>query len=142
MSPSLAATGASPFRLANPAGLYDPSVHGYSHVAAVDASARIVHLAGQGGYDAHGALAPDFAAQTRQAIDNVRLALASEGARLQDVFKLTLLVVDHDASRLADWVSEARRAWGGAYPTCTLIPVPRLAIEGMLVELEAIAATP
>jgi len=25
-------------------------------------------------------------------------------------------------------------------PTCTLIPVPRLALEGMLVEIEAVAA--
>jgi enamine deaminase RidA (YjgF/YER057c/UK114 family) len=25
-------------------------------------------------------------------------------------------------------------------PTCTLIPVPRLALDGMLVEIEAVAA--
>jgi len=33
------------------------------------------------------------------------------------------------------------RAWGESMKsTCTLIPVPRLALEGMLVEIEAVAA--
>jgi len=35
--------------LINLRGLYDPSANGYSHVAAVEAGARLVFIAGQGG---------------------------------------------------------------------------------------------
>ena len=55
--------------------------------------------------------------------------------------KLTLLIVEHDQQRLRQWVAEADRAWGTQMkPTCTLIPVPRLALDGMLVEIDAVAA--
>ncbi|WP_455924099.1 RidA family protein [Pseudomonas putida] len=129
------------FELFNPPGLYDPSGNAYSHVAVVPAQARRVYLAGQGGEDVHGVLSTDFATQARQALANVQTALQSQGAALTDVFKLTLLIVDHDEAKLRAWVAEADRAWGGAMkPACTLIPVPRLALEGMQIEIEATAA--
>ncbi|MBI6942824.1 RidA family protein [Pseudomonas putida] len=130
-----------PFELSNPHGLYDPSANAYSHVAQVQAGSRLLFIAGQGGEDATGRLSPVFAEQARQALANVETALASRGARLDQVCKLTLLVVDHSEERLRQWVAEADRAWGGHMkPTCTLIPVPRLALDGMLVEIEAVAA--
>ncbi|MHC8306381.1 RidA family protein [Pseudomonas sp. PB3P13] len=130
------------FTLSNPAGLYDPTDNAYSHVAQVTLNARIVHLAGQGGQDREGYLAPGFAEQVRQTIANVEIGLAAAGATLNDVYKLTILVVDHSESRLAEWAAEANRAWGLHLPTGTLIAVPRLALDGMLVEVEAIAALP
>ncbi|WP_256574292.1 RidA family protein [Pseudomonas sp. M30-35] len=132
----------SVFTLSNPAGLYDPTDNAYSHVAQVPLNARIVHLAGQGGQDREGYLAPGFTEQVRQTIANIEIGLVSAGATLDDVYKLTLLVVDHSESRLAEWAAEAKRAWGPHLPTCTLIAVPRLALDGMLVEVEAIAALP
>ncbi|MCU1721566.1 RidA family protein [Pseudomonas sp. 5P_5.1_Bac1] len=129
------------FQLSNPEGLYDPSANAYSHVAEVQGGSRLLFLAGQGGEDASGTLSPFFAEQARQALENVKTALASKGAGIENVFKLTLLIVDHSEQRLQEWVAEADRAWGGHMkPTCTLIPVPRLALEGMLVEVEAVAA--
>lgn len=130
-----------PFELSNPHGLYDPSANAYSHVAQVQAGSRLLFIAGQGGEDATGRLSPVFAEQARQALANVETTLASRGARLDQVCKLTLLIVDHSEERLRQWVAEADRAWGGHMkPTCTLIPVPRLALDGMLVEIEAVAA--
>ncbi|WP_095160044.1 RidA family protein [Pseudomonas sp. Irchel 3E13] len=129
------------FQLSNPEGLYDPSANAYSHVAEVRGSSRLLFIAGQGGEDSDGGLSPLFAEQARQALENVKTALASKGAGIENVFKLTLLIVDHSEARLQEWVAEADRAWGGHIkPTCTLIPVPRLALEGMLVEVEAVAA--
>ncbi|WP_416465369.1 RidA family protein [Pseudomonas sp. LFS044] len=129
------------FKLFNPQGLYDPSANAYSHVAEVRAGSRLLFAAGQGGEDAGGRLSPRFAEQARQALANVQAALAASGARLDQVCKLTLLIVDHSEERLREWVAEADRAWGEHMkPTCTLIPVPRLALEGMLVEIEAVAA--
>ena len=134
-------TPSSAFQLSNPEGLYDPSGNAYSHVAEVRADSRLLFIAGQGGEASNGRLSPVFAEQARQALANLELALASKGASLAQVFKLTLLIVDHSEARLGQWVAEADRAWGMRMkPTCTLIPVPRLALDGMLVEIEAVAA--
>ncbi|HFL2186881.1 RidA family protein [Pseudomonas putida] len=134
-------TQSTAFQLSNPEGLYDPSGNAYSHVAEVRADSRLLFIAGQGGEDSNGQLPPLFAEQARQALGNLELALASKGASLAQVFKLTLLVVEHSETRLRQWVAEADRAWGPHMkPACTLIPVPRLALDGMLVEIEAVAA--
>nr|WP_225777550.1 RidA family protein [Pseudomonas sp. Marseille-Q3773] len=134
-------TRSSAFQLSNPEALYDPSGNAYSHVAEVRAGSRLLFIAGQGGEDREGRLSPLFAEQARQALANLELALASKGAGLAQVCKLTLLIVAHNETRLREWVAEADRAWGGHMkPTCTLIPVPRLALDGMLVEIDAVAA--
>lgn len=128
-------------RFANPEGLYDPSSNGYSHVAVVPGGSRLVFVAGQGGENAEGALPKGFAAQLDQAFANVAAALRCESASLCDVVKFTILVVDHDERRLAA-ISDAVAARFDTRlpPACTLIPVPRLALDGMLVEIEAVAA--
>lgn len=131
------------FTLVNPAGLYDPAPNSYSHLAAVHPGARLVLLSGQGGEDAQGRLPADFRAQVRQAFGNLRIALEAAGAGTQDVARLTVLVVDHSEERLRIFGEELERAFGPAMkPACTLIPVPRLALDGMLFEVEATAVLP
>jgi enamine deaminase RidA (YjgF/YER057c/UK114 family) len=127
--------------LSNPAGLYDPAPNGYSHLAVVPAGTRLLQVAGQGGEDATGALPPEFQAQVRQAFANLLTALAGVGAGPGDVAKLTVLIVDHSEARLHVLGAELDRVWGKAMkPACTLIPVPRLALDDMLFEVEAVAA--
>jgi enamine deaminase RidA (YjgF/YER057c/UK114 family) len=129
------------FALRNPPGLYNPAPNGYSHLGVVEPGARLIFVAGQGGETQDGALAADFAAQVEQALANLETALADAGATLADVVKLTVLIVDHDHDRLAIFGQRLVRALRGApAPTCTLIPVPRLALDGMLFEIEATAA--
>lgn len=129
------------FQLSNPAGLYDPSPNGYSHVAELQPQARLLYIAGQGGEDQQGTLSPVFAEQARQALANLATALQSRGAGFGHVFKLTLLIVDHDQEKLSTWVEAIDQAWGTLMkPVCTLIPVPRLALDGMQIEIDAIAA--
>jgi len=124
----------------NPPGLYDPRPNGYSHVVIAEAPARIVYIAGQGGEDVNGVLSESFEAQVRQALDNLQTALAAADARLTDVAKVTALIVDHSEARLAIFSNALRAAWGEhPAPACTLIPVPRLALDGMLFEIEATA---
>lgn len=129
--------------LTNPAGLYDPAPNGYSHVASVAPGGRIVFLAGQGGENDAGELPPDFHGQVRQAFQNLLMALNAVGAARHDIAKLTVLIVDHTEEKLHIFASELERALGsGMKPACTLIPVPRLALDGMLFEIEAIAVLP
>jgi enamine deaminase RidA (YjgF/YER057c/UK114 family) len=129
--------------LKNPLGLYDPSGNGYSHVAQIASGARLVFISGQGGENANKELAADYGMQVRQALDNLKIALASAGAQVNQVAKLTVLIVDHNHDRLAIFGKALSEVWGASTkPACTLIPVPRLALDGMLFEIEAIAVIP
>jgi enamine deaminase RidA (YjgF/YER057c/UK114 family) len=125
----------------NPPGLYDPSPYCYSHVAVLREGCRTVCVSGQGGENETGELSPDFRTQVRQALRNLQTALKAAGAGAADVAKLTVLIVDHTEDKLRLLGSELTEAFGeGPKPACTLIPVPRLALDAMLVEIEAVAA--
>lgn len=131
------------FSLANPVGLYDPSANGYSHVAALQPGTRLVFIAGQGGENESGELPRDFRTQVRQALGNLRIGLEAAGASTRDVAKLTVLIVEHTQEKLHIFGEELEQAFGpGLKPACTLIPVPRLALDGMLFEIEAVAVLP
>ena len=124
----------------NPPGLYDPRPNGYSHVVVAQTPVRIVYIAGQGGEDAAGVLCEDFAAQVQQALSNLQTALLAANANLADVAKISALIVDHSEERLHIFSKALRSAWGDQpAPACTLIPVPRLALDGMLFEIDATA---
>lgn len=123
----------------NPVGLYDPWTNGYTHVAIAPPGATIIYVAGQGGEDEKGNLVGDFAAQLTQAFANLRVALTAAGAHPEHVVKLTTLVVDHNESKLQQLTSVVQAMWGERAPTQTLIPVPRLALDGMLFEVDAVA---
>lgn len=126
----------------NPVGLYNPSANGYTHVATVPPGATLVYIAGQGGENENSELAPDFESQLKQAFTNLRTALAAVGASPKHVVKLTTLVVEHDQSKLQQLTTQIQNIWGDRPPTQTLIPVPRLALDGMLFEVDAVAAIP
>ncbi|MFB2605430.1 RidA family protein, partial [Rhizobium phaseoli] len=85
-----------------------------------------------------GALSPDFAVQVRQAYANLRAALDGLGARPDQVAKLTVFVVDHDMSKLEVLTRNVKETFGAALPAQTLVPVPKLAIDSMLFEVEAV----
>jgi len=144
MQPQSVSKAQPAFTLSNPAGLYDPAPNGYSHVATLQPGARLLLLAGQGGENWAGELPADFRLQVRQAFANVLTALQAAGASGRDIAKLTVLVVDHTEERLQIFGEEQDRALGkdSMKPACTLIPVPRLALDGMLFELEAVAVVP
>ncbi|WP_218107949.1 RidA family protein [Nostoc sp. KVJ20] len=88
-------------------------------------------------------VAADFAAQLKQAFANLRAALAAVGATPEEVVKITVLSVDHDAEKQQLISATRNQVWSGdRKPTSTLIPVPRLAVEGLLFEIDAVAAIP
>jgi enamine deaminase RidA (YjgF/YER057c/UK114 family) len=125
--------------IVNPQGLYDPAPNGYSHAVIASGGSRIAYIAGQGGEDSTGKLSPDFAVQVEQAYASLRTALEGIGAKPNQVVKLTTLVVDHDMSKLGVLTKNVKETFGEALPAQTLIPVPRLAVDGMLFEVEAVA---
>lgn len=124
--------------IVNPRTLYDPTPNGYSTAVIVPAGARVAYISGQGGQDATGGLSPDFAIQVEQAYANLRAALDGLGAKPDQVAKLTIFVVDHDMSKLEVLTRNVKAMFGDRLPAQTLVPVPKLAIDPMLFEVEAI----
>ncbi len=117
-----------------------PPAKGYSHVAAVPAGARLLFLSGQVALDSAGALVGpgDARAQTRQVFENLRRALAVEGATFVDVVKLTFYL--RDVATLPV-VREVRDQYvnGAAPPASTLVEVRRLFRDDVLLEVDAVA---
>ncbi len=124
----------------NPHMLGDPAPNGYSTAVIVPGNGRVAYISGQGGFDSAGGLSPDFATQVVQAYANLRIALDGIGAKPAQVAKLTVYVVDHDMSKLEILTRTVKDMFGTNLPAQTLVPVPRLAIDLMLFEVEAVVA--
>ncbi|MER7207825.1 RidA family protein [Streptosporangium sp. NPDC000239] len=118
-----------------------PPTNGYSHVASIPPGSRIVWTSGQVPIDAEGtvATAGDWEAQTRQVMRNVGAALEAGGATWDDVFKLTIFVVDTSAlatvRAVRDEFINLERP-----PTSSLVQVAGLFRPDILIEIEAVAA--
>lgn len=124
-----------PPQLAKPAG--------YSHLVKVSGGTTL-YLAGQGAYDASGALVGpgDHRAQTRQALQNALIALRAGGAGWGDVVKATYYVVGVTPEVLGQFALGLRDALGadaGPPPAATLVGVAALAYPEMLVEIDLTA---
>lgn len=82
----------------------------------------------------------DVVAQTRRVLENLRAVLAAAGCGFADVVKVTIFLTDvDDRPRINPLRQEA---FGDVRPASTLVEVPRLAIEGAKIELEAVALLP
>jgi len=132
------AATANELTIVNPRTLYDPSPNGYSTAVIAPPGARVAYISGQGGQDSTGGLSPDFAVQVKQAYANLRSALEGIGAKPDQVAKLTVFVVDHDMSKFEVLTRSVKEMFGDALPAQTLVPVPKLAIDPMLFEVEAV----
>ena len=124
----------------NPPHLHDPRPNGYSTAVIAPAGAKLAFISGQGGQDARGTLSPDFAAQVAQAYANLMAVISALDARPAQVVKLTVYVVGHDMSKLGVLTQAVIESFGDTLPAQTLVPVPKLAVDGMLFEVEAVVA--
>jgi enamine deaminase RidA (YjgF/YER057c/UK114 family) len=124
--------------IVNPSHLHDPTPNGYNTAVIPPAAGRLAFISGQGGQDQTGALSPNFEEQVRQAYANLAAVVEALGAQPDQVVKLTVFVVDHDISKLGVLTETVTRMFGTRLPAQTLVPVPKLAIDPMLFEVEAV----
>ncbi|WGD36783.1 RidA family protein [Lysinibacter sp. HNR] len=118
-----------------------PAGFGYSQV--VSGEGRYVFTAGQTALNENGEIVGvgDFAAQTRQAFENIRVSLAAEGASLDDLVRLNYFVTDiNDLQVMRDVRDEILGV--GDQPASSAVQVVALASPDFLIEIEAVALVP
>lgn len=125
----------------NPETLFDPTPFAFAHATSTSDHGRYVFISGQsGGQDLKHSLSKDFRTQVQFALLNLETVLKAYDLKPDDVLKITVLIVDHNQEKLAIWTEEMHKVWKNSkFPASTLIPVPRLALDDMLVEVDAIA---
>jgi enamine deaminase RidA (YjgF/YER057c/UK114 family) len=124
-------------RFINPEGLVRSPA--YTQVVEVVAPGRTIYISGQLGTTSDGKLAGgDFRAQAEQVFENLETALAAAGAGFFDVVKIGSYLKDIAHLPILREV-RSRHLNPAAPPASTTIAVAGFALEGALLEVEAIA---
>lgn len=82
----------------------------------------------------------DVVAQTQRVFENIKAALDAAGGGFEDVVKVTMYLL-----RIGDRAAintVRRKFFGESRPASTLVEVSALAVNGALVEVEAVARLP
>ena len=123
----------------NPEGLHKNPA--YSQAVVTSGSVKTVYVGGQNAVDASGEVvgAGDIKLQAEQIFENLQTALAAGGARLDDVVKWNIYVVQGQPPQPAFEVFQ--RVWGERPnpPLITLLFVAGLAHPDYLMEIDAVA---
>jgi enamine deaminase RidA (YjgF/YER057c/UK114 family) len=125
----------------NPDTLLAP--RGYTHIVTIAGPANLVFISGQVAVDKQGKLVGpgDLKTQIRQAANNLKAALAAAGATAADIVKTNTYIVNYKQSDYSAMREARAELFGdGEPPASTLVGVTSLAVEGLMVEMEAIAA--
>lgn len=123
-------------QIVNPPELFDPAPYGFSH-AVIGQSKRVAYVAGQSGEDNTGAFDPNFEVQVMRAHEHLRTVLRALKAKPNQVTKVNTYIVNYSPAQLAVITYYLKQTFGDNLPAQTLIPVPRLALDGMLFEIDA-----
>jgi len=126
-------------KVLQPAGWKRP--RGYAN--GISARGRMVFVSGVIGWDEQ-LVVPDFAAQVRQALRNVVIILAEDGAKPEHLVRMNWFVLDKQeyVNAFKEIGAIYREIIGRHYPTMTAVEVSGLLEEGARVEIEATAIVP
>jgi len=128
----------------NPSGLPNWS-ESFSQVVVVRTGAtRTIYVSGQVSVDAeNNVVGPgDLSRQAQKALENLSQALGAAGATPADVVRLGIYVKDYKREQAAIISTVLRNTFvAGQMPASTWLGVSSLAIDELLIEIEATAVT-
>jgi enamine deaminase RidA (YjgF/YER057c/UK114 family) len=127
-------------RFSNPTTMAKPT--GYTHVVEVNGLNRTIYIAGQLGYDANGKPGSDFREQATLVYENLRAAIESVGGKMENIIKLNAFLTDIRAQLPVYREVRDKFVNVAAPPASTTLEVSKLARDGALLEVEAIAVLP
>jgi monoamine oxidase len=120
--------------LSNTAGTY------YAPATIAPAS-KLIHVAGQPGTTKGGRVPSDYESQIHLALLNLRKLIIAAGSSVEFIVKLQLFIVNYDADNRKH-TRHIQRFLNGHRPAITLVPVPKLAVDQWLFEIDAVIALP
>jgi 2-iminobutanoate/2-iminopropanoate deaminase len=82
----------------------------------------------------------DLEAQTRKVMENMKAVLEAAGTDFSNVLKTTVFMTDISRRKVADGIR--REYFGDAPPASTIVEITALTVEGIEIEIEAVAAIP
>jgi enamine deaminase RidA (YjgF/YER057c/UK114 family) len=115
----------------------------FSQTFSVQGAQRLIFIAGQVDCDREGGVRHpnDLEAQLKGTLDNLGIALRAQGATMKDLVKVNFYIVGLEPSQTLR-IRDIRAAYFDTErpPAVTLVGIERLSIDGLLVEIEAVAA--
>jgi len=123
----------------NPEGMFNSGI--FSQVITVSGNAKTIYIGGQNAVNSEGQLVgrDNLELQTKQVLENIKIALASENATFNDVIKLNIYLVDGcdpaaGFKAFRETIGEMEKP-----PLITVLKVAGLANPLYLIEIDAIA---
>lgn len=100
----------------------------------------LVFLSGQAAIAEDGSIVGegDFDAQLSQTFANIERVLQAAGATMSDIVKVTIYLTD--MAHFPKIVEARKRYFAAPYPADTTVEVSSLALPGLMVEIDVIAA--
>lgn len=114
----------------------------YTHAVEVMGPGRLIYTSGEQGRDRDGKFKADMRAQSIQAFENLKAALAAAGATFDNVIKLNVYMIDLRKNQPIFSEVKQRYVNKSAPPASTTVQVPLLTRDEALVEVEAVASLP
>ncbi len=120
-----------------PSGIWDSTPYNFSQAVRVRSCQDLLFIAGQAGMDEHGQIVQGLEAQIRLSFENIRRIVTGAGGSMANVIRITGYLRDMTALQL--YSSIVGEVFGDKVPAATIVAVKALALEPLLVEVDALA---
>jgi 2-iminobutanoate/2-iminopropanoate deaminase len=120
-----------------PDQIWDSTPYQFTQGIRVTQCQSLLFIAGQVGMSQQGEILPGTDDQIRQCFENIRLMVTAAGGSIANIVKITGYL--RDMTALPTYTKVVGEVFGSELPAATVVEVKSLAIEGLLVEVEAIA---
>src|SRR5579872_902596 len=120
-----------------PTSVWDSTPYNFAQAVRVRQNQDLLFIAGQAGIDESGQILQGLEAQVKQSFENIRRVVIDAGGSMANVVRITGYLRDMKA--LEVYTKIVSEFFAGNLPAATVVEVKALALEPLLVEVDAIA---